>query len=192
MFIVNPYLLPGDLGLSMMQRAQTAGTRVVIVTNSLGSTDEPLVHRAYSRFRIDMVKAGVQLYEFAPELVRRAGNFGNWGESTPRLHAKAAAVDRRYLIVGSVNLDARSALLNTELGVTIDAPVLTEQALGLLRADAFRSMYRVQLAADGRSLEWHARGEGGAAEVLREEPHGSLWTDLSLWLQSLFVAEESL
>jgi putative cardiolipin synthase len=187
--VVNPYFLPGPVGLRMMGEAQKRGTRVLIVTNSLGSTDEPLVYRAYSRYRPDMLRLGVQLYEFGPDLVRRSNTFGVFGKSTPRLHAKVVGVDRRWMVVGSVNLDLRSATLNTELGVTIDCAALTQQALGLLRADAFGSMYRLQLGEDG-AIEWHVRGENGKTEVRREEPHASTW--FSLWLQSLLVSEDAL
>ncbi len=189
--IVNPYFLPGPVGLRMMGEAQKRGTRVLIVTNSLGSTDEPLVYRAYSRYRADMLRLGVQVYEFGPDLVRRSNTFGVFGKSTPRLHAKVAGVDRRRMVVGSVNLDLRSATLNTELGVTIDCAALTQQALGLLRADAFGSMYRLQLGEDG-ALEWHLRGDDGKTQVRRDEPHASLGLDFSLWLQSLFVSEDDL
>ena len=96
------------------------------------------------------------------------------------------------MLVGSVNLDLRSATLNTELGVTIDCAALTQQGLRLLRADAFGSMYRLQLGEDGHSIEWHVRGENGEAQVLREEPHASLWFNFLLWLQSLLVSEDSL
>jgi putative cardiolipin synthase len=138
-----------------------------------------------------MLRLGVQLYEFGPDLVRRSNAFGVFGKSTPRLHAKVVGVDRRWMVVGSVNLDLRSATLNTELGVTIDCAALTQQALGLLRADAFGSMYRLQLGEDG-SVEWHVRGENGKTEVRREEPHASIWLDFSLWLQSLLVSEGDL
>ena len=189
--IVNPYFLPGPVGLRMMGEAQKRGTRVLIVTNSLGSTDEPLVYRAYTHYRPDMLRRGVQLYEFGPDLVRRSNTFGDFGKSTPRLHAKVVGLDRRWMVVGSVNLDLRSATLNTELGVTIDCAALTQQALGLLRADAFGSMYRLQLGEDG-AIEWHVRGENGKTEVRREEPHASIWLDLSLWLQSFLVSEDAL
>jgi cardiolipin synthase C len=189
--IVNPYFLPGPVGLRMMREAQQRGTRLLIVTNSLGTTDEPLVYRAYSRYRADMLRLGVQLYEFGPELVRQSHTFGVFGKSTPRLHAKVAGVDRRWMVVGSVNLDFRSALLNTELGVTIDCPALTHQALGLLRGNAFGSMYRLQLGEDG-AVEWHVRGNNGETQVRRDEPHASLWLDFSLWLQSWLVSEGDL
>jgi putative cardiolipin synthase len=190
--IVNPYFLPGPVGLRMMGEAQKRGTRVLIVTNSLGSTDEPLVYRAYSRYRADMLRLGVQVYEFGPDLVRRSNTFGVFGKSTPRLHAKVVGVDRRWMVVGSVNLDLRSAVLNTELGVTIDCAALTGQALGLLRADAFASMYRLQLGEDGQTVEWHLRDDSGKTQVRHDEPHASPWQGISLWLQSLLVSESDL
>jgi cardiolipin synthase C len=190
--IVSPYFLPGEVGMRMMAEATRQGVKALVVTNSLGSIDEPLVHRAYSRYRADMLKLGVQLYEFGPELAQRSGGFGNFGLSTPRLHVKAAVVDRRWLLVGSVNLDARSAILNTELGVAIDSPPLAEQALGLLRADQFASMYRLQLAQDGRRLRWHIQHSDGRAEVRDDEPHQNLWLEFKLWLQAFFVSEDSL
>jgi cardiolipin synthase C len=190
--IVNPYYLPGEVGMRMMAEAARRGVRGTIVTNSLASTDEPLVHRAYSRYRAAMLALGMQLYEFGPELARRTGSFGNFGQSTGRLHAKAAVVDGRWLLVGSVNLDGRSAILNTELGVSIDCPPLAQQAMALLTVDAFASMYRVVLAPDGRSLQWHSRRADGSIAVEADEPHHSSWLQFKLWLQSLLVAESSL
>ena len=190
--IVNPYFLPGEIGMRMMSEATQRGVRGVIVTNSLGSTDEPLVHRAYSQYRAQMLRLGMHIYEFGPELVRLSGNFGSYGASTPRLHAKVTGVDRRWLLVGSVNLDGRSAILNTELTVVIDSPALVRQALSMLEHDAFASMYRLQLAKDGQTIEWHAKDAQGRATVELTEPHRSPWLDLSLWFQSLLVAEESL
>jgi putative cardiolipin synthase len=139
-----------------------------------------------------MLRLGVQLYEFGPELVRRSDTFGAFGNSTPRLHAKVAGVDGRWLVVGSVNLDLRSAVLNTELGVTIDCAALAQQALRLLRADAFASMYRLQLDQAGESIEWHLRDDDGKTQVLHHEPHASRWLDLRLWFQSLLVSEGAL
>jgi len=39
------------------------GVRVVIVTNSLASNNHVPVHGAYSRYRRDMIGAGVEMYE---------------------------------------------------------------------------------------------------------------------------------
>ena len=190
--IVNPYILPGPIGLKLMAEAARQGTRVLIVTNSLDSTDEPLVHRAYSRYRAAMLKLGMKLYEFSPELARKSGTFGDYQHATLRLHAKVAVVDRRWMVVGSVNLDARSALLNTELGVTIDCPALAQQALGLISGDGYASMYRLAMAADQQRLTWLAQDPELGSRVLIDEPGLHWWLDFKMWQQSLLVPDESL
>jgi cardiolipin synthase C len=190
--IVNPYFMPGPVGMAMMEQASRRGTSVLIVTNSLDSTDEPLVHRAYSRFRAAMLRLGMKLYEFSPDLARKSGSFGDYEHATLRLHAKVAAVDRRWLLVGSVNLDARSAILNTELGVSIDCPVVAQQAVAMISGDGYASMYRLALAPDEQGLLWHAQDPERGALRHTEEPGLNRWLEFKLWLQSLVVAEESL
>jgi putative cardiolipin synthase len=191
--IVSPYFVPGDIGMGMMRRAAAHGVRTLLYTNSLGSTDEPLVYERYSRYRADMLRIGVEIHEFSPDLTRRSYSFGAFGQSTPRLHAKVAVVDREWLLVGSVNLDARSAVGNTEVGVVIHSRQLAEGMAGLLAMQQQRSsMYRLRLAEDGRTIEWTSTDDNGHTVATREEPGHDSWTRFKLWLQSLFIDERLL
>lgn len=191
--IVNPYFLPGEVGMRMMAEAARRQVRGTIITNSLGSTDEPLAHRAYARYRRDMLRLGMQLYELNPAQPERDGDFGNFGGSIARLHVKGAAVDRRWLLVGSVNLDGRSALLNTELAINIDCPPLVADALAALGNEPWRTMYRVTLAADGHKLQWRTiDANGRSALIAEQDPNDSSWQRGLHWFQSLFVNEELL
>ena len=45
--IASPYFVPGARGLALMQEAIDHDVRVVVMTNSLAATDEPLVHFGY-------------------------------------------------------------------------------------------------------------------------------------------------
>jgi putative cardiolipin synthase len=74
--------------------------------------------------------------------------------SSASLHAKTFAVDRSRLFVGSFNLDERSALLNTEMGLLIDSPVLAERLATSFDKDVPELAYEVRLTAGGRELEW--------------------------------------
>ena len=97
--------------------------RVVVMTNSLAATDEPLVHFGYSRYRRAMLKMGVMLYELSPTLDGASRERSATARSSlGRLHAKLAIVDSRWLMVGSMNMDGRSARSNTEIGIVIDSP----------------------------------------------------------------------
>lgn len=190
--LASPYFLPGGLGLQLLLDARRRGIQALVLTNSLGSTDEPLVYFAYAPHRAEMLRRGIELYELAPMLARESGGFGSFGSSIARLHAKLATVDRRWLLVGSVNFDARSATINTEMGVAIDCPALALEAMRVLAGDAFRSMYRLRLAADGQSLEWVSSDADGRIQVSTREPHDDLWLRLRLQFQSLFISEDQL
>lgn len=188
--IVSPYFLPGPVGMPMMRKAAHGGVRTVLFTNSLGSTDEPLVHDHYSKYRVEMLQIGVQIHEFSPQLTRRSRGFGAFGRSTPRLHAKVAVIDRRQVLVGSVNLDGRSAVANTEMSVVIDSAALAGGLGRLLASGGLSSMYRLALQADGRTIEWISADP--AEPPTTEEPEADPWLRFTLWLQSLLVDERLL
>jgi putative cardiolipin synthase len=185
--ITSPYFVPNDDGMARMRMAHQHGVKVVLVTNSLGSTDEPLVHDHYSRRRAELLAMGVDIYEFSPKHTQRSQGFGAFGKSVPRLHAKVAIVDQKRLLVGSVNLDARSAIGNTEMGVVIDSPELATRLSRLVTGTQFANMYKLRLAEDGRTVEWLSREADGSTAVTRDEPAGSAWLRFKLWLQSLIV-----
>lgn len=191
--IASPYFLPNAAAMDQMREARRHGVKLRVVTNSIASTDEPLVHWHYSRRRAELLRLGVELYEFSPALTQRSLRFGSFGRSIPRLHAKVAVVDGRRLLVGSVNLDARSAIGNTEMGVVIDSPLLASQLLQLIAGPRVNTMLRLQLAADGERVQWLMPGAGDAPPtVLHDEPGLGAAQRLLLWLQSLAVDENLL
>ena len=164
----------------------------MLSTNSLGSTDEPLVHDKYSAYRVEMLRIGVQIHEFSPALTRRSQGFGNFGRSTPRLHAKVALVDQRLVLVGSVNLDGRSAVGNTEMGVVIDSPALAAEMKQLVSGERLGNLYRLSLLADRSTVQWSwPDGQGGSLSTT-DEPDSSPALRFKLWLQSLVVEERLL
>jgi cardiolipin synthase C len=190
--ISSPYFIPSEFGMRVMSEARQRGIQVLVLTNSLGSTDESLAHAAYARYRPALLRMGIELYELGPTLARDAGGFGRFGGSIARLHAKLAVIDRRWLLVGSVNLDSRSALFNTELGVAIDCPPVAIAALRVVAGDAFRSMYHLRLGDDGQRIEWVAVDAEGRLVITPQEPQDDWALRLRLWMQSLFVKEELL
>jgi putative cardiolipin synthase len=86
-------------------------------------------------------------------------------------------VDRRYVVVGSYNLDPRSADINTELALLVDSPAFAE-----LVAEFFddgikpENSYRVTLE-HGR-LRW-TTSDDGTVRVYTKEPETSWWRRFS-------------
>jgi putative cardiolipin synthase len=190
--MISPYFVPGEVGMPLIRAARKSGIRLMVITNSLGSTDEPLVHDRYAVYRLEMLRLGVELFELSPTQTRRVRRFGEFMRSTPRLHAKVSVVDRERLLVGSANLDGRSAVGNTELGVVIDSPVLARAFAGLLDGDRFDSVYQVRLKEDGQTIEWAHLDEDGRTTTTTAEPASDWWLRLKLRLLSMLVDERDL
>ena len=97
-----------------------------------------------------------------------------FGASLGRLHAKSVIIDRRVAYIGSMNLDPRSATINTELGAVVDSPVLAAELMRLIEIDRLHSAYRVRPSAGGGCCEWVAPDSDGL-RVLTREPDSTWW-----------------
>ena len=147
LFLVSPYFVPGRKGVEFLAGVHQRGVRVVVITNSLASTDGIPVHSKYKLYRKALIEAGVELYEIKPtaggQLKRRFREPA--GSSTGGLHAKTFAFDRRIGFIGSYNLDPRSSKLNTEMGVLYDCPELAKRLPEQTERELSRNTYRVEL-----------------------------------------------
>jgi putative cardiolipin synthase len=139
------------------------GVKVRVLTNSLASSDESVVHAGYMKRRRDLLLAGVQLFEPKPAANTQAlmvtGRFG--AGKVAGLHAKTYAVDGERIFVGSFNFDLRSARLNTEMGVVIDSRIDAQRLGSLFDNDVAELAYEVRLAPQGEGLIWIERGASG-------------------------------
>jgi putative cardiolipin synthase len=189
--IVSPYFVPGENGLRLMRAAIEQGIQISVMTNSLAATDEPLAHGGYSRYRLPMLKLGVSLSELSPLPSRKFDMIGDLRSSLGRLHAKVAVVDRRWLLVGSMNMDARSSRSNTELSLVVDDIALATAALALMQQRWSDSHYRLRIGAHDDRIEWIEPDETEPV-VHRADPHVSWLSRLRLGVLSMFVAEDLL
>ncbi|MDR6889492.1 MULTISPECIES: phospholipase D family protein [Variovorax] len=190
--IASPYFIPGPRGMAMMKAAIARGGQITVVTNSLGATDEPLAYAGYERYRADMLKIGVNIYEIAPMLTARSTHFGNFGQSISRLHAKIAVIDDQRFFIGSMNLDHRSAAVNTEMGLVIDSPELVADYEKLLSGGRVSLGYRLRIGPNGRRVQWLEYDDAGGDIVHEDEPGEFLWLRFKNWLLLPVVGEELL
>ena len=174
LFLVSPYFVPGKKGVELLTDVRQRGARVVVITNSLASTDGVPVHSKYQLYRKALIEAGVELYEIKPtagaQLKRRFREPA--GSSIGGLHAKTFTFDRRIGFIGSYNLDPRSSKLNTEMGVLFNCPALARRLPETTERDLGRNAYRVEL--DGKRLIWVTR-EGDKEVRYHSEPETGLW-----------------
>ncbi len=100
------------------------------------------------------------------------------------LHVKAMVVDRERAYVGSMNLDPRSARINSEMGVVIESPGLAEELARLMERDMQpENSWNVQMDASG-AVRW-VSGD----EVLTRQPARSYWQRIQDVLFMLFPAD---
>jgi putative cardiolipin synthase len=155
--LVSQYFVPGDGGTKTIGELARSGAKVRVLTNSLSATDVGAVHAGYAKRRETLLAAGVRLYELKPtagldEAHTNGPRVG--GGSSASLHAKTFAVDDARIFVGSFNFDERSALLNTEMGLLIDSPALSQHLARAFDNEIPRSAYEVRLADGSGELEW--------------------------------------
>lgn len=109
--LVSPYLILTRGLRRELQRLRAQGIAIGLLTNSLASTDVPLVHGAYHRFKPWLLRQGIALAELP-------------ASSGFSLHAKLILLGEREALLGSFNLDPRSLHLNTELMLRLHCPPL--------------------------------------------------------------------
>jgi len=100
-------------------------------------------------------------------------------------------VDGRRFYIGSLNMDRRSAHLNTEMGLIVESPELAGQLASLLRGERQPRSYQVRSAGGSKGLQWVAE-EGGAPVVHAHEPNARWSTQLRLAVLASLIDEELL
>jgi putative cardiolipin synthase len=199
LLMITPYFIPGDEGMQLFGDLRKRNVRVRVLTNSLESATVLVAQSGYLRYRLPLLKEGVEIYEVRSLLGNTRGSgetsqmtrYGNYS-----LHAKLFVFDRKRLFIGSMNFDQRSMHLNTEIGLIIDSPELALQT-----AARFESMvsppnsYELTLLSrDGdRSpqLVWRTQEDGQAVEYDRE-PARSNWQRLKVELLAFLPLDDEL
>jgi cardiolipin synthase len=110
--IIAAYFLPPRPIRRALIRAARRGTRIQIVLGA--KSDVPLLQVAFRRFYQAFLRAGIELYEYQPQV----------------LHAKLIIADD-IIYAGSANLDRRSFLANYELMLRVANHALATEAGGI-------------------------------------------------------------
>ena len=130
--IQSPYLITTDLGKNLFKEAVARGVEVKIMTNSMASTDNLEAFSGYQRDRAELLATGVRIFEYKPDAKVRynimTGALQKKMDYTPvfGLHAKSMVIDGEVTVVGTFNLDPRSANLNTECVTIIYSKEITK------------------------------------------------------------------
>lgn len=200
LLIVSPYFVPGERMMKQFADLRQRGIRVRVLTNSLASNDAPAAHVGYARYRKALLEMGIEIYEMRAEQEGSFSSFGSaaiaggstggsTGGSRASLHSKVVVMDDRLLVVGSMNLDLRSQLQNSEVAIVIRNRAISAEATRLIEPTLASGAYRVELE-NGR-LVWRAP-QGSPLKDSMIEPDASWGLQLMLKLIGPFAPDEML
>ena len=117
MIIESPYFIPPRFFRELLLKKLAEGVRIVVVTNSVRSTDGLLPQVAYLKYRGELARAGIDFREY---------------KGPDCLHGKAIVVDGRVAMIGSYNIDPRSQYLNTEVTCVVENEALARELQRLI------------------------------------------------------------
>ncbi len=99
--ITTPYFIPGESLLDALTIASLSGLSVKLLVP--WKSDSFLVNSAARSYYDDLLKAGVEIYQYTKGFV----------------HAKTLVADRKIAVVGTANMDFRSFDLNFEVNAIV-------------------------------------------------------------------------
>lgn len=153
--------------------------RIKVLTNSLATTDVWTIHAGYTRNREELLRRGVELFEWRVDGQSCGSVIDNsqldCADFLYSLHAKSVVFDRETIFVGSFNLNPRSRLLNTETALIIKSSELAQRiaediSLNMLPVNSWRLDFN-----SAGDLHWHGMKKG-EPEIKDHEPDTSAMT----------------
>ena len=196
LIIFSPYFVPGKEGTAALCDLVRRGVRVRILTNSLSSNDVGIVHAGYSKYRKSLLRGGVELYEMnkKPNREERKGKKAIGGSSKASLHAKSFVFDREFVFIGSLNLDPRAVLHNTEIGVVFKQTDIGAGMAQWFDKNVEQIAFRLELVKNESGSEqilWHGVVDG-ERKTLDADPYTGFWQRLGIGFLSLLPIESQL
>jgi len=188
LIMVSAYLIPTPELEQAVERAESRGVRVRILTNSLRSNNHLAAHSAYRNHVQRLIGHGADLHEVRAQAKDRSIYMRNpVNDKRLGLHAKLILFDQEHTFIGSTNMDPRSLHLNTEIGMFIQSYELNQHLREKLEIDFLkRNAWHLQVADNGR-IVWVADDI-----VLDSQPADSAFQRLEDWFLSILPIEEEM
>lgn len=136
--ILCAYFLPTGRVRRALRRAVKRGVRVQLILGA--RSDVKLMQMATHSLYRRMLKAGVEIYEYQPQV----------------LHAKLIIIGHEAVYAGSANLDVRSLNLNYELLIRVENQRLAREADEIFNGD-LAHCHRIELAEWVKRRSWWRR-----------------------------------
>lgn len=198
--IISAYFVPQKQGAQLLKDLSKDGVKVRVLTNSYQANDVALVHAFYAKYRHDLLKNDVELYEFlsAPEFenlnkntdeISKKSEVNLKGLSRSSLHAKLMALDEKQVFVGSFNFDPRSVKYNSEIGVILHSPQLARAVHETMDQNLSKYAYKLVLDANDK-INWQLKHNNAEVKTFHKEPKIKWWQKAGLKIISWLPIED--
>lgn len=188
--IISPYLIPSREMLNSMRENNEKGGSVTILTASLGSNNHTSANSHYKKYRKPLLEGGATIYEFKGQpnaAMRELSDTAPVKAGFISLHVKAFALDKRWVYMGSLNMDPRALEINTEDILAIDSPALAERLIEEARLMAApENAWSVYLNEKGK-VRWQS-----GDEIRKHQPSRGFGQSCVDWLLRWLPIESQL
>ncbi len=175
--IISAYLIPTADFEGAIERAVNRGVNVRILTNSIQSNNHLAAHSAYRKHIKQLIERGVQLHEVRVDARDRyLYMFPPTDKKSLALHAKVLVIDNDKVFIGSPNMDPRSLVINTEMGLLVQSEELNAKVRSLVERDFSQANAWHLKFTDKGNVVWASEGV-----VLESQPAGSFMQRLEDW-----------
>lgn len=117
--IHTPYIICNDWMYQEFESVCEANENVLLMTNSVANNGNPFGASDYRKNKGKLLDTGLEIHEY---------------EGGVSYHGKSITIGDDLAIVGSFNMDMRSAYLDTELMLVIDSKEVTKQLRGYMKS----------------------------------------------------------
>lgn len=115
----TPYIICNDWMYDSFQKVCEDGKKVLLMTNSVANNGNPFGASDYQKNKGKLLRTGLEIHEY---------------EGGVSYHGKSITIDDELAIVGSFNMDMRSAYLDTELMLVVDSKDVARQLRGYMES----------------------------------------------------------
>lgn len=192
LLLETPYFVLPARAQAIVKALNERKVRVRVLTNSLASNDMLPAHSGYAKTRRNLLESGMEIYELRPDSDDyKAGWSLIAGRSQAALHTKAMVFDGDAVFIGSLNLDARSAVINTEAGLYIESPQFAKELTAYMESGVTpANCYRVFLDSNDR-IAWETVKDGERVRY-DNEPQADFRRRLTVGLLKLLPIDSQL
>ncbi|MCZ6890406.1 MAG: phospholipase D family protein [Gammaproteobacteria bacterium] len=175
LLVESAYLILADGAFPILDEMGKRGIKTRFVTNSMASNNHLSAFEGYRKQRKAILGVtNARMFEIRPDFKSQRELFTaselEQHEMQFGLHAKTSVFDRKFVFVGSFNVDPRSRNLNTEMGLLVESEELGRLVAESIERDMAAGNSWEVVLTDAGKFRWLTHENGMVMETLDKEP----------------------